>query len=93
MMRRWAGDTLRWLETKRVCKTYRGEQVSRLADRGGKFAKIGKIGNARSEDGDRSLLPVKGDRGEMCSWEEYSTGDLKQTRVPWKLRTRPGGSN
>ena len=44
------------------------------------IAKDGKIGNARSEDGDRSLLQVKGVRREVCSCEEYST---------W-FKSRPG---
>lgn len=44
------GDTLRWLETKRVCKMYRGEEMPQVADRWEAIAKIGKIGNARTED-------------------------------------------
>ena len=38
------------------------------------IAKDGKIGNAGSEDGARSLLHVRRDRREVCSWGEYSTG-------------------
>ena len=45
------------------------------------IAKDGNIGNARSEDGDRSLLQVKGERRKACFWEEYSSG----------FRSRPGG--
>ena len=57
------------------------------------MAKDGKIGNARSEDGDRSLQRVKRDRREVCSYGEYSIRDHKQNSVPRNLSTRPARLN
>ena len=53
------------------------------------MAKDGKIGNARSENGDRSLQRVKRDRREVCSYGEYSIRDQKQNRVPRKTKLKP----